>query len=721
MKLHSLSLRNFRQHIETDIHFPDGLTGIIGSNGAGKTSLIEAIVFAIYGSKAVRGKVDDLKTRGTRRDAKLSVELVFEHDSNTFRIYRTLEDAELYIGGESRAIAGGNREVTSRVAALLRMEYEEFVATFFTEQKGLEFLSGKKGVTEREKFIVRMMGYDRLEKAQELLRADRRDKRNAVAGWEAGLGDRALIEERIKTETAEVAAMQEKHGEAARVLVKAEKEVHDSGKVLQAVEVRREEYMKVRQLIGDKQARYEEKVARARAAEKERQELLDEQAGLQDWGQTVPPEYLVADGGREGEFRIEDTVEKLRAAVSAAASAVSAGEDELRRASEEWRMKVLAGKAELDLQNSQLAALKKRASDLSVLNHGGDCPTCGQELGASFEKVKDHFAEETAAKEKLVQKLGGDYQALSVEPKEISALKDNLAAAQRHRAGLEEALGRLSAVQSKVLKLERLNQELESVRREMSALNGEIEALRKSLLEIRFSEEDYSKLKSHHDSTSRLMEVARLQRVKLEGELNTREAMLSRSKTELGEYDQKLELLNRSKKELVAFEDSDRVLTEFRRFLNAQLRPRLAELASEFLAELTDGRYTAVDIAADFTPTVLEDGQPKAVISGGEEDLLNLCVRLALSNMLAERAGHAFSLLVLDEVFGSLDEGRRRNVLNLLDRLGNRFEQILVITHLEDVREGVQNLMYVNYDEAGGGLTIEDPLRFEESEMVFNL
>ena len=56
---------------------------------------------------------------------------------------------------------------------------------------------------------------------------------------------------------------------------------------------------------------------------------------------------------------------------------------------------------------------------------------------------------------------------------------------------------------------------------------------------------------------------------------------------------------------------------------------------------------------------VLEDGVPKPVISGGEEDLANLVLRLAISQMIAERAGQAFSLLVLDEVFGSLDETRR--------------------------------------------------------------
>ena len=56
---------------------------------------------------------------------------------------------------------------------------------------------------------------------------------------------------------------------------------------------------------------------------------------------------------------------------------------------------------------------------------------------------------------------------------------------------------------------------------------------------------------------------------------------------------------------------------------------------------------------------VIEDGVPKPVISGGEQDIANLCLRLAISQMIAERAGQSFSLLILDEIFGSLDESRR--------------------------------------------------------------
>jgi len=200
--------------------------------------------------------------------------------------------------------------------------------------------------------------------------------------------------------------------------------------------------------------------------------------------------------------------------------------------------------------------------------------------------------------------------------------------------------------------------------------------------------------------------VARLQRVRVEGDLGTKQALVTRTKQQLIEYQVRVRDLEKLREELLTLEETDTFLTEFRRHVNASIRPRLAEIASEFISDLTDGRYTTVEVGTDFAPTVIDDGESKPIISGGEEDILNLCMRLALSQMLAERAGHSFSLLILDEVFGSLDEQRRTNVLVLLEKLSTRFEQILIITHLDDVKEGVRHVVYIDFNEASGEVAL---------------
>src|SRR3989475_13185669 len=76
--------------------------------------------------------------------------------------------------------------------------------------------------------------------------------------------------------------------------------------------------------------------------------------------------------------------------------------------------------------------------------------------------------------------------------------------------------------------------------------------------------------------------------------------------------------------------------------------------------------------------------------------------------MIAERAGQPLSLLMLDEIFGSLDESRRTHVLGLLWRIADRFPQVILITHIEQVREGLDLVIRVEYDAGQGTSVVRD-------------
>jgi exonuclease SbcC len=89
--------------------------------------------------------------------------------------------------------------------------------------------------------------------------------------------------------------------------------------------------------------------------------------------------------------------------------------------------------------------------------------------------------------------------------------------------------------------------------------------------------------------------------------------------------------------------------------------------------------------------------------------------------MIAERAGQPLSLLVLDEVFGSLDEYRRANVVALLRRLHERFEQVIVITHVDMERPDFEHLFEVQYDKESGASKVvrltEGPPPIEDDQL----
>jgi exonuclease SbcC len=138
-----------------------------------------------------------------------------------------------------------------------------------------------------------------------------------------------------------------------------------------------------------------------------------------------------------------------------------------------------------------------------------------------------------------------------------------------------------------------------------------------------------------------------------------------------------------------------KAMQDFRTDLNTRLRPTLAALATEFLTALTDGRYAELDIDEEYRFTLIDEGHRKQVISGGEEDIVNLSLRLALARLITERAGQPMSLLILDEVFASLDAERRHSVMTLLNNLRTWFSQILVISHFEEINEAADRCLRV--------------------------
>jgi DNA repair protein SbcC/Rad50 len=73
--------------------------------------------------------------------------------------------------------------------------------------------------------------------------------------------------------------------------------------------------------------------------------------------------------------------------------------------------------------------------------------------------------------------------------------------------------------------------------------------------------------------------------------------------------------------------------------------------------------------------------------SGGEAFRINFAIRVALSQLLARRAGAHLRTLFIDEGFGTQDEDGRNKLVEAINAIQHDFELILVITHIDDLRD----------------------------------
>ena len=413
----------------------------------------------------------------------------------------------------------------------------------------------------------------------------------------------------------------------------------------------------------------------------------------------------------------------------------------------------------------QYEEVKEQRDQIVQLGPEGTCPTCKRPLGAEYESVLAildrqlevitgdgryfrHRLEQLAQPPAKLKEAEGAREGVLEESRRASAHAGELRAQaeERARATLELAAARgrahdlerrlrarpggydparhdalraelaklepvaleRAALEERARRAESFVREATRAEQQLSVSERRVRELTEAVQAEGFSEAEYKQAKERYDRAMGALREAELAVVESRGVLNRAEddvrevARRERERAERGRQIAELKARQRLHNEL------DRSFSDLRGELNARMRPEIAELASGFLADLTDGRYDELELTEDYTVTVLEDGVPKPVISGGEEDLANLVLRLAISQMIAERAGQPLTLLVLDEIFGSLDENRRRQVIGLLRRLADRFPQVVLITHIEQVREGLDRVIRVEYDAARGMSVVRD-------------
>jgi len=152
-----------------------------------------------------------------------------------------------------------------------------------------------------------------------------------------------------------------------------------------------------------------------------------------------------------------------------------------------------------------------------------------------------------------------------------------------------------------------------------------------------------------------------------------------------------------------------------------QALPQIEARANEILDRLSDGSMSVRFITQasykdkkreDLKETLdiqISDGagtRDYEMFSGGEAFRVNFAVRLALSEVLAQRAGARLQTLVIDEGFGSQDAQGRQRLVEAINLVRPDFAKILVITHIDELKDAFPNRIEVEKTPRGSRVRV---------------
>lgn len=737
MRLHlaKVRLRNFRVHEDYTFEpMDEGVTAIVGKNGHGKSTIIDGIAWAIYGTKPNSGiKNSSWRRLGAPEDEESFVDATFDLDGSELRIKRSIVNAktggtkcECWLDGTLEA-GPAVSHAESWLTKKLGIDESGFLSTVLVQQKHVSQLVAASR-TERRRTLEKLTGITAITSALDQAKLEERTYSKAIEAF--GIDEDRLPE--LRKTAADNEALQAKTLEQVSKMEARLAKLDEAGRALRAkvddmdarlarsrswqeekakadstidmMTERMAELSKIRdrlkaalpvdRLDSNEMARVQAELDRAET------DLVDAKTKLRSMQATVDTKPT------------DNDLDNAKTAVESAEAALAAFDVEAAR------KQIEDAKAAIAVARAEGLAAKKSLGELEGVD-GTDsdatCPTCRQpltdpshlisELEAKLADTRTTAAAERSkieSCEKTIHDAGDAEAAVSKAKTDLSALDTAVKEAGKAEAGLPVAMSSVEASEATVKSLRatvsRFNEykakygEYDRVMAELRTVVDRLETASKASKQAAAGLAEAGSV--NEDTLAKLradLEAKRSKRADLNADIvgKNGEAKLAAEKARnaTAEADSLEEQMEKRKTMLSKLEVSSStvmILGKFREHLILSAIPQVTDYASELINKISEGKFTTITIDKKFDVSVeTGDGVVESVsqLSGGEEDLVAICLRLAISVMLSDGAP---SMLILDEVLTAMDSDRASAILEAMQGISGG--QIIIVAHNEIIK-----------------------------------
>ena len=763
MILNTLTLKNFKKYENKTFRFDEGLIGIIGKNGSGKSTIFEAIFYALYGE--FKRKKENIKN--VNSDGNVFVELEFSIDEESYRVVRELRGKSLaskaFVYQNDELKATGSNEVTAFITKLTKMSKDAFLHTLFASQKELTSLSNLKN-EDRKKMIRKLLGLERIDLVEkELIEIIRELKRDIDSFREVLLSD-----EDIKQKQSKKSSLEEKITSLTSQKEKFDtktisKEIESTKNTLKSLEEIKTTIQNINKAIALtkkdisndtnqlnklqtelnslKTKKVDTKVIeKYLSLEKQLNELNNQKnlyikkQGLLESQEILRKNYISLQN------EIKTLKEEIKKIDTLNQNLKNLDIQNIEKQKQTIEQKLKNIESQINQEKGIIEDIKTKIQNLQKLGKEATCPTCYRPLDKEYDNVISsmYHTIQTIQNEKIA-KLDKEYSDIN---KEFQTIQKSLKERQTKE---KEILNKLAILENKKLELikkekefdkttkeglknkkaiEELNIEYDEnlhnkiqkeyellkdeynknleiqtelkripiLENEIKKLNQSIEKNTQKLNSFKlpdFDEKEYNSLKEYLNTLQTKEKEYQKEINKIDVEIATLKGEIKGIDDILDINSNHLKKLNNKKQDLEDYEKIKASLGDFKTKINSQITPRISDIASEMFSFMTKGKYELIEVDDEFNFYIYDEGRkyPIERFSGGEIDLANLVLRIAISQTISEINGSNIEFLAFDEVFGSQDESRREYILNGFNILKEKYKQIFLISHEIDIKE----------------------------------
>jgi exonuclease SbcC len=665
MLIRRVSLRNIRSYNSdrtVELEVPEGTVLIEGDVGAGKSTILYAIEFALFGLGEMKMSGDYLLSEGREEGY---AELVFDMDGSEYTVHRGLRrrkssvtQVECYMTSAGTKTELSPGELKERVISLLRFNEPQH-----PNAESLVYRFAVFTPQEQMKEILLRNAEDRLQVVRRIL---------GMQSYQTASDNSELVEKRLKTD--------------AYGLEKASEDLEDKERIMQSSAKRITELDSQMPLLRAEEA---QAASDLEELDSEWKALRDDRARLAALVKSIPDlqeELRQAERtGREETAGVVRKERQLRDDYLSFIQAFDAKEPPSRTGDSKQLLALISEKQSLlDQKHKSAAILEENSAKTKELTAKGVCPLCGQSIPSDFSSKADHLEEESAV-------LNSETSGLERELSQIKSLEREMESYER------------DAIEYTRIKKEaaRLEEDLIEARKRIDDARTKADVVTKRLSE---AAKDQEGLRQVSDRINRT-ESRRAAALKRKEDAAR---SLTKAVTQREDETKKLEELTREIEKKRKARQESKKLTDYQHWLSTFFRPTLAMIEKQTLAQ-ADARFNYhfqrffsalvedpdlnVRVKEDFSPVFERQGfeQDFEALSGGERTSVALAYRFALNAIASEDTSGQGELVILDEPTDGFSKEQIYKMRDLLLELHSK--QVLVVSHEREL-ESMSDMVF---------------------------